>query len=181
MEQKYIEDKMHELEKIINYKFNDINLLCEAMNATKIKYENAGKNNETYVNEGLALVGDTILKFVLADKIFTEETKIKGKITKSKENLENNHNLFNISNYLGIQFYLYNKYNEKVHFYGEANANQNELVHFDDDHDAGIEAIIAAIYYDSSFDNVKHWILYFLYPLLKKYSDICYNKEKEGK
>ena len=35
MEQKYIEDKMHELEKIINYKFNDINLLCEALKAKK--------------------------------------------------------------------------------------------------------------------------------------------------
>ena len=46
MKQKYIEDKMHELEKIINYKFNNINLLCEAMNATKIKYGNAGKNKD---------------------------------------------------------------------------------------------------------------------------------------
>lgn len=172
MEQKYIEDKMHELEKIINYKFNNINLLCEAMNTTKIKCENAGKNNDTYVNEGLALVGDTILKFVLADKIFTEETKIKGEITKSKEKLENNHNLFNVSSNLKIQFYLYNKYNEKAHFYGEPNASQNELVHLDEGHDASIEAIIAAIYYDSSFDDVKNWILYFLYPLLKKYSTI---------
>lgn len=159
---------MHELEKIINYKFNNINLLCEAMNTTKIKCENAGKNNDTYVNEGLALVGDTILKFVLADKIFTEETKIKGEITKSKEKLGNNKNLFKISKNLKIINYLHNE----IHFYGEDNASQNELVHLDENHDASIEAIIAAIYYDSSFDNIKHWILYFLYPLLKKYSTI---------
>lgn len=47
------------------------------MNATKI-------SENDHANEGLALVGDTILKFVLADKIFSEETKIKGEITKSK-------------------------------------------------------------------------------------------------
>lgn len=135
------------------------------MNATKI-------SENDHANEGLALVGDTILKFVLADKIFTEETKIKGEITKSKEKLENNHNLFNVSSNSKIQFYLYNKYNEKALFYGEPNASQNELVHLDEGHDASIEAIIAAIYYDSSFDDVKNWILYFLYPLLKKYSTI---------
>ena len=164
MEQKYIEDKMHELEKIINYKFNNINLLCEAMNATKI-------SKTDHVNEGLALVGDTILKFVLADKIFTEETKIKGEITKSKEKLENNHNLYNVSKCLGIVYYLYNICNEKIHFYGDKNVPEHETVCCGK-HDASIEAIIAAIYYDSSFDNIKHWILYFLYPLLKKYSTI---------
>lgn len=129
------------------------------MNATKI-------SENDHANEGLALVGDTILKFVLVDKIFTEETKIKGEITKSKEKLENNKNLFKISKNLKIINYLHNE----IHFYGEDNASQNELVHLDENHDASIEAIIAAIYYDSSFDNAKHWILYFLYPLLKKYS-----------
>lgn len=162
MERKYIEDKMHELEKIINYKFNDINLLCEAMNSTKIS-----KND--HANEGLALVGDAILKFVLADKIFTEETKIKGEITKSKEKLENNHNLYNVSKCLGIIYYLYNVCNEKIHFYGDKNVPDHETVCCGK-HDVSIEAIIAAIYYDSSFDNAKHWILYFLYRLLKKYS-----------
>ena len=32
------------------------------------------------------------------------------------------------------------------------------------------EKNLFGLYYDSSFDNTKHWILYFLYPLLKKYS-----------
>ena len=165
MEQNYIEDKMHELEEIINYRFNDINLLCEAMNTKKIKMKGAGKNNDTYINEGLALVGDAILKFVLADKIFTEQTKINGEITSLKGKLENNKNLFKISKNLKIIYYLHNE----IHFYGEPNVPKYESVHCDE-HDASIEAIIAAIYYDSSFDNVKHWILYFLYPLLKKYS-----------
>lgn len=174
MEQKYIEDKMHELEKIIKYKFSDINLLCEAMNATKIKYENAGKNNDTYKNEGIALVGDTILKFVLTDKIFTEETKIKGEISKSKEQLENNKVLYKIFVEENWRRFAYNDDN----FYDESPKENRVSCK---QHNQYIEAIIAAIYYDSSFDNVKHWILYFLYPLLKKYSDICYNKEKEGK
>ena len=165
MEQKYLEDKMHELEKIINYRFNDINLLCEAMNATKIKYENAGKNNETYVNEGLALVGDTILKFVLTDKIFTEETKIKGEITKSKEQLENNKVLYKIFVEENWRRFAYNDDN----FYDESPKDNKVSCK---QHNQYIEAIIAAIYYDSSFDNAKHWILYFLYPLLKKYSTI---------
>ncbi len=159
MEQKYLEDKMHELEKIINYRFNDINLLCEAMNATKI-------SENDYANEGLALVGDTILKFVLADKIFTEETKIKGEITKSKEKLEKNGVLYEIFVKENWRRFAYNNDN----FYDKAPGNNK--VSCKKEHNPYIEAIIAAIYYDSSFDNAKHWILYFLYPLLKKYSTI---------
>ena len=134
------------------------------MNATKIKCENAGKNNDTYVNEGLALVGDTILKFVLSDKIFSEETKIKGEITKSKEKLEKNGVLYEIFVKENWRMFAYNNDN----FYD--NAPGNNKVSCKKVHNPYIEAIIAAIYYDSSFDNTKHWILYFLYPLLKKYS-----------
>ena len=158
MEQKYIEDKMHELEKIINYKFNDINLLCEAMNATKI-------SENDHANEGLALVGDTILKFVLADKIFTEETKIKGEITKSKEKLEKNGVLYEIFVKENWRRFAYNDDN----FYDESPKDNKVSCK---QHNQYIEAIIAAIYYDSSFENAKDWILSFLYPFLKKYSTI---------
>ena len=87
MEQKYIEDKMHELEKIINYKFNDINLLCEALKAKKIvDIVFKSKNHKEYSNDKLALVGDTILKFVLAEYLYKDQSlKTKEDITNKKK------------------------------------------------------------------------------------------------
>ena len=38
-------------------------------------------------------------------------------------------------------------------------------------HDQYIEAIIAAIYYDSNYDTVKEWISKWLFPLLNKYKE----------
>lgn len=173
MEQKYIEEKMHELEKIINYKFNDINLLCEALKAKKIVgIVFKSKKHKEYSNDKLALVGDTILKFVLAEYLYKDQSlKTKEDITNKKSKLESNKTLHKI--FIGENWrrFAYNDDN----FYDESPKENRVSCK---QHNQYIEAIIAAIYYDSSFDNVKHWILYFLYPLLKKYSDICYNKEK---
>ena len=36
-------------------------------------------------------------------------------------------------------------------------------------HDAYIEAVVGAIYYDSNFEITKQWIYDYLYPLLVKY------------
>ena len=36
-------------------------------------------------------------------------------------------------------------------------------------HDAYIEAVVGAIYYDSNFEITKQWINDYLYPLLVKY------------
>lgn len=167
MEQKYIEDKMHELEKIITYKFNNINLLCEALKAKKITdIVFKSKNHKEYSNDKLALVGDTILKFVLTEYLYKDKSlKTKEDITNKKSKLESNKTLHKIFAKENWRKFAYNDDN----FYDDS-PSQNKVSC--KQHNQYIEAIIAAIYYDSSFDDVKNWILYFLYPLLKKYSTI---------
>ena len=166
MEQKYIKDKMHKLEKIINYRFNNINLLCEALKAKKITdIVFKSKNHKEYSNDKLALVGDTILKFVLAEYLYKDKSlKTKEDITK-KSKLESNKTLHKIFVKENWRRFAYNDDN----FYDDS-PSQNKVSC--KQHNQYIEAIIAAIYYDSSFENAKDWILSFLYPFLKKYSTI---------
>ena len=69
MDKKRIEKEMRELELKINYHFNDISWLAKAMGSIKIEVSGQGKNGSEYSNEGLATVGDTMLKLLT---IFTE-------------------------------------------------------------------------------------------------------------
>lgn len=72
MDKALIYQKMRELEIKIHYHFNDIAWLAKAMRSEKI--EGVGsKNHSEYTNEGLATVGDTLLKSVLADYLYRKE------------------------------------------------------------------------------------------------------------
>ena len=80
--------EMHKLEKKLKYKFNNIYYLSKAMCAIKL-----GKKarNNSYQNDGLAVVGDALIKFVLSDKIYRiDNIDNKGKITTIKKDLESN-------------------------------------------------------------------------------------------
>ena len=72
MDEIRIIEEMQKLEKHIGIKFNDINWLFKAMEATPLpKRQDAGKNKRRdYTNSALATVGDAILKTILSDHIF---------------------------------------------------------------------------------------------------------------
>ena len=57
-----------EIEKILDYKFKDINLLDEALTHSSIKTNN--KNKKVFNYERLEFLGDRILGFVISDLIF---------------------------------------------------------------------------------------------------------------
>ena len=144
-----INEEMHKLEKLIGYKFKKISLLAEAMNSTRID-NNA--NSEEYVNERLAIVGDAILDTVIADMLYSDSNnKTKRIITNKRIELVNNTILHKLTNDKGFIQYAYNEY----HFYHD-NPKDNKVVN--KHHDAYIEAIIGAIYYDASYKAVKVWI-----------------------
>ena len=84
MEQKTIEEQMHRLEQILSFTFKNINHLSQAMCAIK-------KDKNNLANESLALVGDTLLKFVLADYIYSKKPdSTKKDITEIKIEAEQN-------------------------------------------------------------------------------------------
>lgn len=74
-----------------NYVFNNISWLSKDMGSFKNNLPNQGKNASEYANEGLATVGDAILKCVLANHIYIEnKITTKGEIARIKCNLEKN-------------------------------------------------------------------------------------------
>lgn len=71
MDNKRIEREMRQLELLIHYHFNQISWLAKAMRCVKIEVDGEGKNHDEYTNEGLATVGDTMLKSMISDIIST--------------------------------------------------------------------------------------------------------------
>ena len=89
MDKKRIEKEMRELELKIHYRFNDISWLAEAMGSIKIEVPGQGKNGSEYSNEGLATVGDAMLKSVIVDYLYRiKSIRTKGGITTAKSDLE---------------------------------------------------------------------------------------------
>ena len=164
MDSEKIRLKMIELQGKIGYQFSDINLLSTAMKSEKIEVHDVGKNHKEYTNEGLATVGDAVLKAVIADHLYMNVVKTKGGITTKKSELENNDVMHTIMKKYGLIDYAYNE----KHFHSDDNIGDHEKV-ADSQHDPYIEAIVGAVYYDSGFDKTKDWIIEWLLPLLEKY------------
>ena len=163
MEQKRIEERMHKLEIILDFTFKNINHLSQAMCAIK-------KDQNNLANESLALVGDTLLKFVLADFLYsTKPDSTKGEITKAKAYAEKNETLNAIEKKNQILDYAYNE----NYFHNDPNIPDHEKVP-DKGHSPYLEAIIGAIYYDSGYTKAKQWIKTWLIPIIKEHSSEFY-------
>ena len=159
MEQKTIEEQMHKLEKILSFTFKNINHLSQAMCAIK-------KDKNNLANESLALVGDTLLKFVLADFLYSKKPdSTKGEITKAKACAEKNETLNDIEKENQILDYAYNE----KYFHNDPNIPDHERVS-DKEHSPYLEAIIGAIYYDSGYTKAKKWIKTWLIPNIKEHN-----------
>ena len=160
---------MRQLEKLIQYEFNEISWLSKAMEAIRVEVPGEGANHKEYTNEGLATVGDAILKFVIADKLYREGKKEKGVITSEKSKIENNECMYKLANEMIIdgKRIIDFAYNDK-HFYIDDCLDHEKVAN--SNHSPYVEAIIGAVYYDSNFENTKKWILEWLLPKLKKYN-----------
>lgn len=90
MDRVVVYQKMCELEVKIRYHFNDIAWLSKAMKSEKIEVSGEGKNHSEYTNDGLATIGDTVLKSVIADYLYRKGITTKGEITRIKSKLESN-------------------------------------------------------------------------------------------
>lgn len=162
-----IKENMLELEEKIDYHFKDISLLARAMGVIKIEIPDQGKNGKEYTNSVLATIGDAILKAVLTDILYRSYgIQTKGQLTAKKSELEKSSVLHNIMNREKLIDYAFNE----KHFYKDKGIPDNEKV-VNNKHDQYIEAIVAAIYYDSNYDMVKEWISEWLFPLLNKYKE----------
>ena len=165
LEKERIKKMMKQFEIVLHYHFNEIEWLSKAMKSVLLpKKESDGKNHKEYTNEGLATVGDAIIKSVIADKLYKQGLTTKGSITDAKKNLENNETMHKVMLEEGWIKY---SYNNDFFLMDKPPGNKNVV---SGEHDPYIEAIVASIYYDSgSYDTTKRWILKWLVPLLEKY------------
>ena len=133
-----------EIEKILDYKFKDIELLNEALTHSSIKINNKQKRIFNY--ERLEFLGDRILGFIISDLIFKKFPNFQeGDLSIIFQKYTNAKFLSNIAINLNLnKFVIVQK--------GDALEKKDSIM------SDLIESIIAAIYIDSNLENVRRFI-----------------------
>ena len=133
-----------EIEKILDYKFKDINLLDEALTHSSIKKNN--KQKKVFNYERLEFLGDRILGFVISDLLFKKFPDFQeGDLSVLFQKYTNTKFLSKTAIRLNLnKFVVVQK--------GDALEKKDSIM------SDLIESIIAAIYIDSDLDNAKFFI-----------------------
>ena len=134
-------NKFKDLENTINYKFNSKELLKTCLTHKSF--------NETINNEKLEFLGDRVLGLVISKNLLTKYPNEKeGIIDKKYANLVNKKTCAEIANNIGLKKFMLLGYNYKK------NENKYEKISGD-----CLEALIGAIFLDSSIKNAEKFIL----------------------
>ncbi len=133
-----------EIEKILDYKFKDINLLDEALTHSSIKKNN--KQKKVFNYERLEFLGDRILGFVISDLIFKKFPNFQeGDLSIILQKYTNAKFLSNVAISLELNKFVVVQKGDRLE---KKVSIMSDL----------IESIIAAIYIDSNLENAKHFI-----------------------
>lgn len=135
---------LEQFEANIGYKFNNRNLLKKSLIHTSYAYENKVDSNEK-----LEYLGDSILEFVVSKFLYNNYTNLsEGEMTKVRANVVCEKSLFVIAKRHNFSDFLYLGKSER------ASKNSKEAILSD-----AVEALIAAIYLDSSLENSEKFII----------------------
>ena len=133
-----------EIEKILDYKFKDINLLDEALTHSSIKTNN--KHKKVFNYERLEFLGDRILGFVISDLIFKKFPNFQeGDLSILFQKYTNTKFLSNIAISLNLNKFVIVQKGDSLE---KKDSIMSDL----------IESIIAAIYIDSNLENARLFI-----------------------
>jgi ribonuclease-3 len=141
------------LEKILGYTFQDIALLERAVTHRSWAYEKLPFGEEAEIrdlqNESLEFVGDSVLGLAVAEQLFIRNLKAsEGDLTLMKHYLVSTTTLAKISKKLGlVNFLRVGRGEEKTGGKNKQAIQANTL-----------EAIIAAIFFDSGYVNARAFI-----------------------
>ena len=146
---------LENLEKSINYTFKNKKLLQTALTHTSYANENSIQSNEK-----LEFLGDSILEFISSKYIFNKYTNLKeGEMTKLRADVVCEKSLYKIAiNHNFSDYLLIGK--SQIASCG----NKNQAILAD-----SVEAVIAAIYFDSGLNEAEKFII----DNLKDYIEIA--------
>lgn len=153
-----------DLEKTINYTFKNKNLLKNAF--IHRSYLNEHKNFPLSSNERLEFLGDSVLSLITSVYLFKNYPYLKeGEYTEIKSVIVKAESLAQAAKSIGINKYLFlSKGEEKM------NGRNNKNILAD-----SFEALIAAIFLDSNFENAYQFVVKYLFK--SKLDKIVKNKE----
>ncbi len=133
------------LEKNIGYKFKNVDLLKKALTHTSYAYENKVESNEK-----LEFLGDSILEFLSSKYIYNNYPNLKeGEMTKVRATVVCEESLYKIANKHNFSDFLYVGKSERMH-----QGNRKVAIMAD-----SVEAVIAAMYFDSGLETVEKFII----------------------
>ncbi|MBQ6833384.1 MAG: ribonuclease III [Lachnospiraceae bacterium] len=142
-----MEDKLHELEKVIGYEFKNRNLLTHAL--THSSYANEKHWDKTRCNERLEFLGDAVLELVSSNFLFRNyPTMPEGEMTKLRASLVCEPTLAFCAESISLGNYLLLGKGEDL-----TGGRKRPSVVSD-----AMEAVIGAIYLDGGLANAKEFI-----------------------
>ena len=136
---------LEKLEKELEYKFNNKNLLKKALTHTSYAYEHNIENNEK-----LEYLGDSILEFISSKYLYNNYSNLKeGEMTKVRATVVCEESLYKIAIKHNFSDFLYLGRSELSN-----NGQYSKAILAD-----SVEAVIAAIYLDSDINQVEKFII----------------------
>lgn len=141
------------LENLIGYKFQNLELLERALTHRSWAYENIADGDELKVrsiqNESLEFVGDSVLGLAIAEQLYLRNPEMsEGDLTLMKHYLVSTETLARLATKLGLGKYL------RVGKGEEKTGGRRKQALLAD----VFEAIIAAIFFDSSYVQAKAFV-----------------------
>jgi len=138
-------DKLEKLEKNINYKFKNKQLLKKALTHSSYAFENHVESNEK-----LEFLGDSILEFISSKYLYENFPKLKeGEMTKVRADIVCEKSLYEIAKAHNFSDFLYVGKSEL-----QNHGNTRPAIMAD-----SVEALIAAIYFDSGIEEAEKFIV----------------------
>lgn len=137
------------IEKIINYKFKDKNLLI-----TAFTHSSFANNFHVKSNERLEFLGDTVLSTIISERIYSDMDYNEGQLSKLRSKIVSMHPLAELIEGLGLIRYL--------QFSGSSREAITDNMKAD-----LMEAIIGAIYIDGGLEKARGFVSKNFFNMIK--------------
>ncbi len=143
--------KIEEIQKMIGYRYNNINLLYIAM--THSSYANDIKTKQSHSNERLEFLGDAVLELISSEFLFHEyPNNTEGELTKLRAGLVSESPLAEVARSINLgQYILLGK--------GEENTGGRMRDSITSD---AVEALLGSIYLDGGMEPAKEFVLKYI-------------------